>query len=745
MDMPYELHALLRNSGLDQGEISTRLEFLDWNSADDARLQAACADFSEMHQAFVEHLYQHLSAFEAPAALLQNATVTTRLKHSQFSYYQRLWQGPRDHDYVCDRLRVGLVHEHVGLELKWYLGGYRLYLDSLLQSLFGSQPTSALYASVLKAVFFDMTLTIDAYSSAQRHALESSDARYARAMRGANDGLWDWHVERDHLYLSDRWASMLGLDRDQLGEGRAGWFARVHPEDLPTLRKAIQQHLSGDSESLHQQYRIRHHEGHYLWVLVRGVVSLDERGEQRLAGSQSDISLQKNSEQHLQHAARHDLLTGLSNRLHLQELLQQAQQRQRRPGAREAALLFIDLDSFKLINDSLGHNIGDQVLVEVARRLGQCLRPGDHLIRFGGDEFVVLLDDLACLEDAEQVAQRMLDELLQPLWLAERQLSISASIGIVDLAEGNIDGDVLRAADLAMYRAKDAGKARFARYSAELQVRAKQRLQLQSALATALAHDEFELFYQPVCDLQHDQPRVVGVEALLRWRHDGQLIAPQEFIPALEESGQIIAVGDWVLLQACQQSQRWQASQPGMSCAVNLSSRQLSEAQFAQRVAQILQLTGLPASSLILEITESQLMEDSAQTLACLRELASLGVRLALDDFGTGYSSLGYLARFPLHILKVDKSFIIGVEEGGELATISRAIIKLGQGLNLEVIAEGVEQQSHLDFLHEQGCRYAQGYLLSSPQPIKVLDQLFLQYPVCLHSTPALATPECCL
>ena len=238
---------------------------------------------------------------------------------------------------------------------------------------------------------------------------------------------------------------------------------------------------------------------------------------------------------------------------------------------------------------------------------------------------------------------------------------------------------------------------------------------------------------------------MTGVEALLRWRHNGNLISPEQFIPALEESGQIIAVGDWALLQACMQSQRWQAVQPGMSCAVNLSSRQLCEAQFAQRVAQILAITGMPACNLILEITESQLMEDSAQTLACLRELASLGVRLALDDFGTGYSSLGYLTRFPLHILKVDKSFIIGVEDDGELGTISRAIIKLGQGLNLEVIAEGVEQHSHLNFLREQGCRFAQGYLLSRPQPVQVLDQLFEQHPICLQPAPARSPLEYCL
>lgn len=742
MDMSEELQALLRSINLDRQEIDTRQAYLDWSPADAQRLLQGGSSFDEVHQQFVERLYAHLASFSAPAALLQDDAVTTRLKHTQFGYYQRMWQGCHDADYVQDRIRVGWVHNKVGLELKWYLGGYRLYLHSLLEELLGAHPASALYASLLKAVFFDMTLTIDAYSAAQRQAVENSDARYARALHGANDGIWDWHIERDHLYLSERWTSMLGLQRDQIGEGSASWFALVHPEDLPGLRLAIQQHLAGHSESLQQQYRIRHHDGHYLWALVRGVVSRDKRGDQRLAGSQTDISDRKTAEQHLQQAARHDPLTGLGNRLRLQELLLQAQQRRARPGARESALLFIDLDRFKLINDSLGHAVGDQVLVEVAQRLGRCLRPGDHLLRFGGDEFVALLDDLACLEDAEFVAQRMLDELHLPLTMAERQLTVSASIGIADLGDTQNGGDVLRAADLAMYRAKDAGKARFARYSTELQARAEQRLQLDSALAMALKRNEFELHYQPVCCLDHGHARIIGVEALLRWRQDDRLMSPQAFIPALEESGEIVAVGDWVLLQACLQIQHWQAVQPGLSCAVNLSSRQLSETHFAQRVAQILAQTGLAAEQLILEITESQLMVDSAQTLACLRELASLGIRLALDDFGTGYSSLGYLARFPLHILKVDKSFISGSAADNDLNTISSAIIKLGQGLNLEVIAEGVEQQEHLDFLSQQGCRYAQGFLFSRPQPAHVLDQLFLQHPVYLHRSPTLSHSE---
>ncbi len=363
--------------------------------------------------------------------------------------------------------------------------------------------------------------------------------------------------------------------------------------------------------------------------------------------------------------------------------------------------------------------------MKVARRLAACLRPGDHLIRFGGDEFVALLDDLAHLADAEQVAQRMLDALHHPLQLGERTLVVGASIGIAPLLDGGQPLDALQAADLALYRAKEAGKAQFARYSEELQAVAQRRLNLESALAQALQKHEFELHYQPICRLDPDQPSVVGVEALLRWRQDGRLVSPQEFIPVLEESGEIVTVGDWVLRTACRQVLAWQqAGLTTLRCSVNLSNRQLLQPAFAARVADILRETGLPPASLVLELTESQLMRDCPQTLACLRELADLGVRLALDDFGTGYSSLGYLKRFPLHILKVDKSFIGGVAEDADLQAISRAIIGLGRSLHLEVIAEGVEQPAHLAFLAGEDCALAQGFLFSRPRPPAELERL---------------------
>ncbi|TBV03477.1 putative bifunctional diguanylate cyclase/phosphodiesterase [Phytopseudomonas dryadis] len=725
MSHEQEFQELLRHLGLGEEEIRQRLLFLDWSQADGERLNRDSDSVLPHHGAFLDRLYARLGEFPVPAAIIGSGCTVTRLKHSQTDYYRRLWQGPHDAGYVLNRLRVGWVHQKIGLDLKWYLGAYRLYLHEMLDVLLGEHAASDTYASLLKAVFFDICLALDTYGAAQRKALEDSEARFARALRGANDGVWDWHIDHDRLYCSERWASMLDLHRDQLGERSASWFARVHPEDLGGLRRAIDAHLQGQSSSLHHEYRIRRRDNSYLWVLVRGVAEQVAPGERRMAGSQTDISQHRLAQEQLQHAARHDPLTGLSNRARLNELMGQALQRQGRPGARETALLFIDLDRFKLINDSLGHQIGDLVLVEVARRLKHCLRPGDHLIRFGGDEFVVLLDDLASTLDAEWVAQRMLDSLNPPIQVQQHLLVVSASIGIAALKDQDSGLDALQAADLALYRAKAAGKAQFAHYSAELQNQAQQQLILQNALSQALGRDEFSLRYQPICRIDLDPPQLIGVEALLRWQHQGRMVSPLEFIPGLEESGAILAVGDWVLEQACRQVRQWQlAGHEPLRCSVNLSSRQLQQADFAQRVQRILHDSGLPAASLVLEITESQLMEDSAQTMACLRELAGLGIQLALDDFGTGYSSLGYLKRFPLHILKVDKSFISGTPSDPDSRVISRAIIGLGLSLGLEVVAEGVENAEHLDFLRLEHCRLAQGFWFSRPRSASELERL---------------------
>lgn len=725
MKVTRDLEELLRRIRLDHEEVVERFRFLDWSVEDAERLGAAAQHMAPAQQAFVDHLYRHLANFSTPSALLRAPEVTARLKLSQVEYYQCLWGGPYDDTYVNGRLRIGVIHQQVGLELKWYLGSYRLYLDDMLKSVFGDSQNATLYSSLLKAVFFDMTLAIDTYSAAQHKALEDSEARFARALRGANDGIWDWHVDQDRLYVSERWASMLDLSRDSIGESSASWFGRVHPDDLPEFRQAIDAHIQGQTPSLHHEYRIRQNNGGYIWVLVRGVAEVTTAGQLRMAGSQSDISARKDAEQQLNHAAHHDPLTGLANRMRLDEQMQKTFMKQRKGGAHEA-LLFIDLDRFKLINDSLGHNVGDRVLVEVAQRLRDALRPSDQLFRFGGDEFIVLLHELSCERDAEQISQRILDNLHQPLHMDGRILVVSASIGIAPLHDHGKALDVLQAADLALYRAKSAGKARFAHYSEALQDTAQHHLELESALGQALQHNEFELHYQPIYRLEQGAPLMSGVEALVRWRHGERLISPLEFIPALEESGEIIRVGEWVLRQACQQTRLWQlAGHDHLRCSVNISSLQLQQADFILRVIDILRESGLPPASLILEITESQLMHDDLDTLACLNELASLGVLLALDDFGTGYASLGYLTRFPLHILKLDKSFIGGIPYDNKQSSISQAIIGLGRSLGLEVVAEGIESPAQLDFVVGEGCHYAQGYWFSRPRPAAQMQRLF--------------------
>ncbi|PTT99093.1 hypothetical protein DBR45_29760, partial [Pseudomonas sp. HMWF031] len=281
MKVKKDLEELLRRIRLDDEEIVERFRFLDWSAEDAERLHAAAQHMAPAQKAFVDHLYRHLAKFSTPSALLRAPEVTERLKHSQAEYYQCLWGGPYNDTYVNGRLRIGVIHQQVGLELKWYLGSYRLYLDDMLKSVFGDSQNAALYSSLLKAVFFDMTLAIDTYSAAQHKALEDSEARFARALRGANDGIWDWHVDQDRLYVSERWASMLCLSRDSIGDSSASWFGRVHPDDLPDFRQAIDAHIQGQTSSVHHEYRIRQNNGGYIWVLVRGVAEVTTSGQLR--------------------------------------------------------------------------------------------------------------------------------------------------------------------------------------------------------------------------------------------------------------------------------------------------------------------------------------------------------------------------------------------------------------------------------------------------------------------------------
>src|SRR5262245_6757365 len=490
--------------------------------------------------------------------------------------------------------------------------------------------------------------------------LRESQERYALAARAANDGLWDWNLETGETYFSPRWRAMLGLPGDESAVGIDEWFRLVHPEDQPALRADVDRHLRGDSAQISATYRVKRPDGE-RWMLCHGLAVRDATGRAvRLAGSQTDITAQKQAEDRLIHDALHDSLTGLPNRALFMDRLQHAsriaEQRARRGREHRFAVLFADLDRFKVINDSLGHLMGDRLLVEVAQRISGCLRPGDTAARLGGDEFAVLLEGIEGEEEARKVAQRLVERVAEPVAVDGRTLYTAASVGVT-LADGHSGSpeEVVRNADLAMYRAKRQG-GDLEVFDPSMGSAALGRMGLENDLRGALGAAELTLHYQPVLSLR--TRRLVAFEALLRWRHPQRgFVPPSEFIPILEETRLIDGVGRFVLREACRRLQEWIGLHPGrpdLRTSVNVSAAQFAHTSLAAEVRAALAETGLPARNLAIEITESALLSNPESAVRELEEVRSLGVGVYLDDFGTGYSSLAYLTRFPIDVLKID-------------------------------------------------------------------------------------------
>ncbi|HEX2039617.1 MAG TPA: EAL domain-containing protein [Acidimicrobiales bacterium] len=439
-----------------------------------------------------------------------------------------------------------------------------------------------------------------------------------------------------------------------------------------------------------------------------------------------DISERKAFEQELAHQAFHDTLTGLANRALFLDRLSQAHARASRTGSLYS-LLFIDLDRFKVVNDSLGHQAGDQLLIEVANRLKLCVRPGDTFARFGGDEFVVLLEDLVDEEDAVTVTERILEELREPFRVEGRDVSASASIGVVIGNQSYESPDhCLRDADVAMYRAKARGKATYEVFRPEMEGAALHRLDMEIALRDAIENGELELHYQPLVSLE--RVSIVGLEALVRWRHPQKgMMSPADFIPLAEETGLILPIGEWVLEEACRQVREWQDAYPGavpLVMTVNLSARQFQQPDLCDRVAAVVKKTGISPDQLCLEVTESVMMDDVDAATLMLKRLKDLGSCVAIDDFGTGYSSLSYLKRFPVDFVKIDKSFVADLGEGAVDSEIVRAVIRLAAAIGIRTVAEGVETEEQLRRLRAMGCPLVQGYYLARPQPADAIATL---------------------
>jgi diguanylate cyclase (GGDEF)-like protein/PAS domain S-box-containing protein len=558
-------------------------------------------------------------------------------------------------------------------------------------------------------------------------ALRESEERYALAADGANDGLWDWNLLTDEAYFSSRWQLMLGHEVDTIAPHIEEWFRRVHPDEIAPLRAKIQEHLEGRSPHFECEHRVRHRDGNYRWMVSRGMAVRTEQGNPtRMAGSQRDVTSERVT----------DPLTRLPNRLLFLDRLGCLMERARRQQDYSCAVLFLDLDHFNLINDSLGNAVGDALLVALSERLDTALRSVDTLSRFsgvhtvarmGGDQFCILLDDIKTAANATRVAERLLNQLALPFNLSGQEVFITASIGIALSQTGSDDPELLVGnAETAKSWARSTGKGTYELFDPLMRDRAVTRLQLEAELRRALERKELYNNYQMIVSTRDN--RIVGFEALMRWHHPARgIVPPSDFIPVAEETGLILDFGQQCLDSACRQLRRWRddfGTDLSLVVSVNLSARQLIRGQLVERIQHALRSAEIDPKMLKLEVTESSIMQDVDRSRSLLEELRAMGIKVAIDDFGTGYSSLSYLVQFPVDTLKMDRSFVSRMGAAGENSEIVASIIHLAHDLGLDVVAEGVESAETYRRLTELGCDCVQGYYLGEPMDASATEGL---------------------
>ena len=821
----------------DADEIASRMRYLEMGPEEAALLRDIHPRLQPLLPSIIDAFYRHLLSFPALRPLLGDAAALARLRRVQSVYFRELTAGDYGKDYVLNRLRVGLVHQRIGLAPIWYVGAYRKYLSDLapvLRELLRDRPDTFLptYAALFKVASFDMSLALDTYIQAgsrrlrrlrnyseqiissmpsgvmvvdgdgavrtvnqamlamlgvaggpavgasylalvadgalreriaaglrragyhsqlaltmpdgrghlrcrlsrtlidnedlllliaeditapmrARAELRDSEQRYRAAFGQAAVGLAELSADGRWLRVNRKLLDIVGYREHELL--RLHLSDLVTPEDWAGDAPLLRALAAGELQTSTREQRYLRKDGRSVWV--KATLTAMQRGAApaNLVAVIEDIAQRKQFEQELLHLASHDALTGLANRTLLLDRVGQAIAQARR-GHRHVALLFLDLDRFKTINDSLGHDAGDRVIIEVGRRLRQAVREADTVARLGGDEFVVLLTELPRERAAAALAQKILDALFAPMLIQGHEVSPASSIGIsLYPKDGDEAKTLLKNADAAMYRAKALGRGNFQFYAHEMNARTLDRLTLESALRHAVDRGELQLMYQPQIDLASGV--VVGVEALLRWQPaGGHLVMPDDFIAIAEETGLIVPIGEWVLRTACAQHVAWRdAGRRDVRIAVNLSVRQFRQPGLDRMVAQVLADTGCRAGCVELEITETVLMEHPDSAAQTLQRLSDMGVQLAIDDFGTGYSSLSYLKRFPIHALKIDRSFVRDIPRDADDAAIASAVIALAHSMGLTVVAEGVETAAQRDFLRGQRCDHAQGYYFSEP------------------------------
>ncbi|MFV2007108.1 MAG: EAL domain-containing protein [Longimicrobiales bacterium] len=567
-------------------------------------------------------------------------------------------------------------------------------------------------------------------------SLQESEARYALAVQGGNDGLWDWNLQTDKMHYSQDWARYLGYGPHDIGDSPDEWLTRIHEEDIERVKEELALHRRGGTPRFQSEHRLRHRDGSYRWIVARGIAERDERDRAiRMVGSITDFTERKSVEAQLTKGALYDSLTGLPNRAFFIELLDRSfnlmKRRAKHTEKYQFAILFIDLDRFKVINDTLGHAAGDELLVELSRRFLAAVRPGDVVSRIGGDEFCILLDGIKDSRDSTRVSERILDALRDPVDLESREIFPAVSIGIAVSEPGMTDPDqLLRNADAAMYRVKESGSGRYEVFDRRVHERAVMLLKVEADLKMALHSNQLRLDYQPIVSLSDG--RVRGFEALIRWDHPEQgVVSPELFVPLAEETGLIVPMGWWVIREASTQMAEWVERFPELADAnmsVNLAAKQIQQPDLVDRVTTTLQDVGLDPERLTLEISEVALLEDPAHNARVVHRLRDLGVQVEIDDFGTGYSSLSYLSDFRVSSVKIDRTFINKMGANGSESAVVEAVITLARGLGLRVAAEGVETDEQSTLLKELQCDDGQGFFYSHPlSPEKVIALLEAQ------------------
>tara|TARA_B100001769_G_C22088654_1_gene587045 strand:+ start:202 stop:1866 length:1665 start_codon:yes stop_codon:yes gene_type:complete len=538
-------------------------------------------------------------------------------------------------------------------------------------------------------------------------------------MQASNDGLWDWDLKTNKILYSDRWKDMLGFNDDEISDTADEWLSRVHPEDHDRVRASIDAYLEGTTSNFEIEYRIRHFSDNYLWMMAKGLAIRTSDGRAtRFAGSQTDVSERKSNEEQMIHDALHDTLTSIPNRTLLLDRIRQSLVRRKRYPKTSFAIIFIDLDRFRLVNESLGHIHGDELLQLISARLKETIPIGDTVARLGGDEFSILLQDINSVRDVEVIAKDIQNLFSKPFFLGDREVFASASMGIAHSDNDyKTPEEILRDAELAMYRAKREGKSQSIVFQPQFRQSSLSPIDLDTDLRRALDRDEMELHYQPIISMR--DRTISGFEALLRWSHRSRgVISPNEFIPLAEETGLIYDLGQWVLGKACKQIAAWNKSkkkEDQLEISINLSSRQFSDPNLVEGIVENIEKSGFDAEFLKIEITESALMQNAQRSVSMLNQLKDLNIKVCVDDFGTGYSSLSYLHTFPIDTLKIDRSFVHDMSRNFRNMEIIRTIIMLAHNLKLDVIAEGVETGEQDAQLSALGCQFAQGFYFSRP------------------------------